>query len=129
MLPRQPQSDLTPLVADEGERDGSARKVEHHQEQFDRQYHDRAFGPCLQLTTQSHELALSSIVFWVLAEAFQCEWTCVQGHSEFAERGKEVSRAEIALPLGGCNVDGCLRITQRVFETILLFVDGQAGVE
>jgi hypothetical protein len=78
------KSDLAPSAADEGERDGPAHKVEHHQEQFDRQYRDRAFGPRLQLATQGHELAPSFVVFWVLAEAFQCERTHAQGRSEFA---------------------------------------------
>jgi hypothetical protein len=54
--------------------------------------------------------------------------TC-SGRSKFVERGKEASRVEIALALGGCDVDGHLRIVQRVLETILLFIDGRAGFE
>lgn len=68
-------------------------------------------------------------MFWVLAKAFQCKRTDVQGRSKFVERGKEASRVEIALPLGGCDVDGHLCVVQNVFETILLFVDGRVGVE
>jgi len=38
-------------------------------------------------------------------------------------------RAEkVALALGGRDIDGLLRIAQRVFKTILLFIDGRAGI-
>ncbi len=32
------------------------------------------------------------------------------------------------MPLGGGNLDGFLRVAQRVFETVLLFIDSRTGV-
>jgi hypothetical protein len=121
--------DVAPAAADEGDGDGPARKVEHHQKQLDRHSRDRALGPRLQQAAQRHELAPSSVVFGVLAEALQCEGTHAQGREVFVEGGEEPSRAVVPVPLGGRDVDGLLRVAQRVLETILLFVDGGAGVE
>jgi hypothetical protein len=67
------KSNFAPSAADEGKGDGPAHKVEHHQEQLNGHSRDQAPGPRLQLATQSRELAPSSVVFGVLAEAFQCE--------------------------------------------------------
>lgn len=48
----------------------------------------------------------------------------MQGRRRLVEGSEEAGGAKIAMPLGGCDVDGLLRVAKRVLETILLFVDG-----
>ena len=120
--------DLAPSTTDKGEGDGPARELEHHQEQLDGHARDRTLDSRLQLATQRRELAPTTFVFGVLAEALQRERTHAQGRGGLVEGGEEAGRAKVAVPLGRGDVDGLLCVAQRVFETILLFVDGCAGI-
>jgi len=110
-----------------GEHDGLAHKVEHHQEQLDGQLLDGA--PCpRQQNTQRRELAPTLFVSCIISEELQRDLGHVQSRRGLVDGGEEASRAEVAVPLFGSDVDGLLRVAQSVLDAILFFVDGGAGV-
>jgi len=88
----------------------------------------RAYRLCLhlKLETRCGEPASKSFIF-VVPEAVRGRVNTCAGPQKIAGNGKEGYTAKVIVPFRRGDVISFLRIEQRIFETILLFVDKGTG--